>query len=43
METIGGHLIEGNVEVMNEVVILKIYFNILRILEESSKLKKIVF
>ena len=43
METIGGHLIEGNVGVLIEIVIQKTYLNILRVLDKSSNLKKIVF
>jgi len=36
---IGGHLIEGKVEITNEIVILKTYVNIERKIEEKTGLK----
>lgn len=42
MITIGGHLFQGFVEVMNEIVIIKTNYDISRDFDESSKLKKVV-
>jgi len=36
---IGGHLMEGKVEVTNEIILLKTYFDISRKLEEKTGLK----
>lgn len=36
---IGGHLIEGKVEVTNEILLLKTYFDITRKVEEKTGLK----
>jgi hypothetical protein len=42
MNLIGGHLIEGNVEYTNEVVILKTTIDFTRYFDETSGLKKIL-
>jgi len=36
---IGGHLIEGKVEITNEIILLKTYINITRRVEEKTGLK----
>jgi predicted DNA-binding protein with PD1-like motif len=42
MNLIGGHLIEGNVEYTNEIVILKTTIDFKRYFDETSGLKKIL-
>lgn len=37
--TVGGHLIEGKVEITNEIILLKTDINIMRRFEENSGLK----
>ena len=43
MNTIGGHFIEGNVELISEIIILKTNFKIKRIFDRTSHTKRIVF
>lgn len=43
MKSIGGHLINGKVDITNEIIILKTNIKISRNLEKSTGLKKIKF
>jgi predicted DNA-binding protein with PD1-like motif len=41
MKTIGGHLFNGKVEITNEIVLLKTYFNASRVYDNLNGLKKL--
>ncbi len=43
MKSIGGHLINGKVEITNEIILLKTFIQASRNLEKSTGLKKILF
>ena len=42
MQAFGGHLFNGKVEITNEIVLLKTYFNASRIYDNSNGLKKLI-